>query len=78
MIGTTELILIIIAAILLFGAKKIPEIARGLGRAEAEYKNAKKAFNEEEQKALSQEKNAAEKHNAQPAGNAGKAADDLN
>ncbi|MCR4821177.1 MAG: twin-arginine translocase TatA/TatE family subunit [Elusimicrobiales bacterium] len=77
MIGTTELFLIIIAVILLFGAKKIPEIARGLGRAEAEYKNAKRAFNEEEKKAVLQENHVADKHNVQPAGAADKAADDL-
>jgi len=77
MIGTTELFLIIIAVILLFGAKKIPEIARGLGRAEAEYKNAKRAFNEEEKKAVLQENRVAEKPNVQPASAADKAADDL-
>ena len=77
MIGTTELFLIIIAVILLFGAKKIPEIARGLGRAEAEYKNAKRAFNEEEKKAVLQENRVAEKTNVQPASAADKAADDL-
>ena len=77
MIGTTELFLIIIAVILLFGAKKIPEIARGLGRAEAEYKNAKRAFNEEEKKAVLQENRVAEKPNVQHASAADKAADDL-
>lgn len=40
-IGTTELILIIIVVILLFGARRIPEIARGLGRAAHEFKKAK-------------------------------------
>jgi len=39
--GTFEIILIILAIILLFGAKKIPEIARGLGKGLKEFKKAK-------------------------------------
>ncbi len=31
-IGTTEFILIVLALILLFGGKKIPELARGIGQ----------------------------------------------
>ena len=37
MIGTTELIIIRILAIFLFGAKRIPELARNLGRAKGEF-----------------------------------------
>jgi sec-independent protein translocase protein TatA len=37
-IGATEWLLIILVLILLFGAKKIPEIARGLGRSFNEFK----------------------------------------
>ena len=37
-IGATELILIILVIVLLFGSKKIPEIARGLGRSMSEFK----------------------------------------
>jgi sec-independent protein translocase protein TatA len=37
-IGATELILIILVVVLLFGARKIPEIARGLGRSMSEFK----------------------------------------
>lgn len=32
-IGTTEIILILLVLVLLFGAKKLPELARGSGRA---------------------------------------------
>ena len=39
--GTFEIILIILAVVLLFGAKKIPEIARGLGKGLKEFKKAK-------------------------------------
>ena len=38
--GTFEIILIILAIVLLFGAKKIPEIAKGLGKMMREVKDA--------------------------------------
>lgn len=41
MLGTTEIVLIILAVVLLFGGKKIPELARGLGSAVKEFNNAK-------------------------------------
>ena len=44
--GTFEIILIILAVILLFGAKKIPEIARGLGKGLKEFKKAKDEVSE--------------------------------
>ena len=37
MIGSTELIIIGILAIFLFGTKRIPELARNLGRAKGEF-----------------------------------------
>ena len=39
-IGTGEIILIFLAVLLLFGAKRIPEIARGLGHGIREFKQA--------------------------------------
>ena len=38
--GTTELILIVLLVVLLFGAKKIPELMRGMGRGVKEFKDA--------------------------------------
>lgn len=35
--GPTELIILLIMAIFLFGAKRIPELARNLGRAKGEF-----------------------------------------
>ncbi|WP_410507067.1 twin-arginine translocase TatA/TatE family subunit [Methanosarcina hadiensis] len=43
MIGSTELIAIIIAALFLFGPQKIPELARSLGSAMGEFKKAQRA-----------------------------------
>ncbi len=38
--GTTEIILIVLLFVLLFGAKKIPELMRGMGRGVKEFKDA--------------------------------------
>lgn len=40
-IGAPELILIIVAVLLLFGGKKVPELMRGLGRGVKEFNDAK-------------------------------------
>ena len=39
-LGTTEILLIILIIVLLFGAKKIPELMRGVGRGVKEFKDA--------------------------------------
>lgn len=39
--GATEMLLILLVVILLFGAKKIPELAKGLGKGIKEFKDAK-------------------------------------
>ena len=46
-LGVTEIILILVVVLVLFGGKKIPELARGLGKAQAEYKKAKEAIENE-------------------------------
>ena len=40
MFGPTEITLIIVAVVLLFGGKKIPELAKGVGKGIREFKNA--------------------------------------
>lgn len=39
-IGTQEMVLIVLVALFLFGGKKLPELARGLGRGIREFKDA--------------------------------------
>jgi sec-independent protein translocase protein TatA len=46
-LGTGEIILIIIAIIILFGAKKIPELAQGIGKGMKEFKKALKDVEDE-------------------------------
>lgn len=46
-LGITEILLIFVVIILLFGGKRIPEIARALGRASYEYKKAKNILKDE-------------------------------
>jgi len=41
-IGLPELVVILVVAILLFGGKKIPEVAKGLGEGIKNFKNALK------------------------------------
>ena len=41
-IGPPEIILIVLAIVLLFGARKLPELARSLGRSSKEFKTGLK------------------------------------
>jgi sec-independent protein translocase protein TatA len=41
-IGFPELLVILVVAVLLFGGKKIPEVAKGLGEGIKNFKNALK------------------------------------
>jgi sec-independent protein translocase protein TatA len=46
-LGGPEIFVIIFAILLLFGAKKIPELARGLGKGIREFKDATKEIKDE-------------------------------
>ena len=60
-LSTTEILVIVLLVLVLFGTKKIPELARSLGRASYEYKKAKEdLFNEAKEMTEAGEK-AAEK-----------------
>ena len=59
-LGGWEWVIVILAVLLLFGAKKIPELARGLGQGIKEFKKATREVTDEIQ-------NAAEEKPAAPA-----------
>jgi sec-independent protein translocase protein TatA len=46
-IGFPELVVILVVAVLLFGGKKIPEVAKGLGEGIKNFKNALKTEDNE-------------------------------
>jgi len=46
-IGGSEMILIVIAILLLFGGKKLPELAKGLGKGIREFKDASEGVKRE-------------------------------
>ena len=41
-LGASEMVLIVVALLLLFGGRKIPELMKGLGRGVREFKDAQK------------------------------------
>lgn len=47
-LGFQEILLIFLIILLLFGAKKLPELARSMGQALREFKKAAKETSEEE------------------------------
>ena len=48
--GGGSLVLILVVILLLFGAKRIPELAKGIGRGLTEFKNATKEVQEDLEK----------------------------
>lgn len=54
-IGATEIILILLVVVLLFGGRKIPELFKGIGQGIKEFKKASK-YNEDEEKEKEKEK----------------------
>jgi len=55
-LGTQEIILILLVILVLFGAKKIPDMMQGLGKGIREFKKATKDVEEEVTKANSENK----------------------
>ena len=51
-IGIQEILVILLVILLLFGAKRIPEIAKALGRASHEFKKAKEDIKRESKELL--------------------------
>lgn len=48
-LGLTEIALILVVVLILFGGKRIPELAKALGKAQYEYKKAKEMLQNEAQ-----------------------------
>ena len=46
-LGTTEIVLIVLAVVLLFGGKKIPEMMKGLGKGVKSFKDGMKDVQDE-------------------------------
>lgn len=46
-LGGPEVAIIFVLMLLLFGAKKLPELARGMGKSLGEFKRAKQEFEDE-------------------------------
>lgn len=45
--GPEMIVLVLIVVVLIFGAKKIPELARGIGRASGEFRRGREELNQE-------------------------------
>ena len=59
-LGFTEIILIVLFVLIVFGAKRIPELARALGRASYEFKKAKNTLENESRELADAAEKAAE------------------
>jgi len=46
-LGGPEVIVIFLVLLLLFGAKKLPELARGIGKSAGEFRKAREEFEDE-------------------------------
>ena len=60
-LGTTELILILIVVLVLFGGKKIPELMRGMGVGIKNFKEGVNGINEEIKKDVNKAEEAEKK-----------------
>lgn len=58
-IGFTEILLILVVILILFGSKRILELAKALGKASFEFKNAKETLKKEAKELADAAENAA-------------------
>jgi len=56
-LGTNEIIIILVIVLLLFGGRKIPELMRGLGKGVREFNDAKSNVKKEMEESTSEMKN---------------------
>ncbi len=64
--GGSEWIVIILVVLLLFGAKRLPELARGLGKSIREFKKATSEVEEDIREAMKEEPKKQEKPAEKP------------
>ena len=64
-IGFTEILVIIIFVLIIFGAKRIPELAKALGRASYEFKKAKETLRSEGESLMESAEKQAENEDKQ-------------
>lgn len=55
-LGTGEIILIVLIVLIFFGAKKIPELAQGLGKGLREFRKATRDIQDEVENPIDQKK----------------------
>ncbi len=60
-LGTTELIIILVIVILIFGVNKIPQLGKGLGEGIRNFKSSIKAVSEDTEEKSKEEKPKSEK-----------------
>lgn len=58
MLGTNEIIIILVIVLLLFGGRKIPELMRGLGKGVREFNDAKSNVKKEIEESATDVKNS--------------------
>jgi len=54
-LGFTEILLIFVVILLLFGAKRIPELVKAIARASHEYKKAKEMIKKESEELVNED-----------------------
>lgn len=55
MLGWPEIVMILVIVLVLFGAKKVPELMRGMGHGIKEFKKATREVQDEVQRAIEEE-----------------------
>jgi sec-independent protein translocase protein TatA len=64
MLQTPEIIMILVLALILFGAKKLPELAKGLGNGIKEFRKASREISEELNSSVTEERPPSARHRA--------------
>jgi sec-independent protein translocase protein TatA len=65
-LGPLEIFVVVFVILLLFGAKKLPELARGMGKAMKEFKKATKDVEDDIRTAMEEEPEPAPRKESKP------------